>query len=81
MRAFLALAIIALVAAILYMINSGDLKDTMRDLAMIVVGHVLSKFSGVYDFYFGSSDGSKQKTDQMAAAGNTLDLTGSEQEQ
>jgi len=73
MRAALSLAIIMLVGAILYMINAGELKDTMRDLAMVVVGVVISKFSGVYDFYFGSSDGSKMKSVQMAD--DTLTLT------
>lgn len=65
MRAFLAVAIIALVCGILYMINMGELKDTMRDVGMIAVGGILTKFSGVYDFYFGSSDGSKSKTAMM----------------
>jgi hypothetical protein len=67
MRALLSLAIITLVGSILWMINEGKLQETMRDIALIVVGHILAKFSGVYDFYFGSSDGSKDKTSMMTA--------------
>jgi hypothetical protein len=67
MRALLSLAIIALVGSILWMINEGRLQETMRDIALIVVGHILAKFSGVYDFYFGSSDGSKDKTAMLTA--------------
>jgi hypothetical protein len=76
MRAFLSIAVILLVGAILYMVHMGNLKDTMRDLAMVVVGVVLSKYSDVYGFYFGSSDGSKQKTEQISdMADDTLTLS------
>jgi Na+/citrate or Na+/malate symporter len=67
MRGLLSLAIIVLVGSILWMINEGKLQETMRDIALIVVGHILAKFSGVYDFYFGSSDGSKDKTAMLTA--------------
>jgi uncharacterized membrane protein YraQ (UPF0718 family) len=67
MRGLLSLAIIFLVGSILWMINEGKLQETMRDIALIVVGHILAKFSGVYDFYFGSSDGSKDKTAMLTA--------------
>jgi hypothetical protein len=67
MRGMLSLAIIVLVGSILWMINEGKLQETMRDIALIVVGHILAKFSGVYDFYFGSSDGSKDKTAMLTA--------------
>lgn len=63
MRVVLSIAAIILVSIILYMINEGTIARTTRDIAMVVVGHILSKYSGVYDFYFGSSDGSKQKTE------------------
>lgn len=79
MRVLLSVAIIAFVAAILWMMNNGMIPATMRDLALIVVGAILSKFTGVYDFYFGSSDGSKRKTELSAQQEEgTLDLTGAE---
>jgi hypothetical protein len=55
------------------MINEGRLQETMRDIALIVVGHILAKFSGVYDFYFGSSDGSKDKTAMLTALPDDID--------
>jgi Na+/citrate or Na+/malate symporter len=73
MRTLLSIAIIILVGSILWMINEGKLQQTMRDIALIVVGHILAKFSGVYDFYFGSSDGSKDKTAMMTARPVELD--------
>jgi hypothetical protein len=75
MRAALAFAVVSLVAATLWMINKGQLQETMRDIALIVVGHILAKFSGVYDFYFGSSDGSKVKNDIIAGQNGALPLT------
>lgn len=79
MRSILSVAILAFVAAILWMMNNGLIAETMRDLALIVVGAILSKFTGVYDFYFGSSDGSKRKTELSAPQEeSTLDLTGAE---
>lgn len=75
MRFLLAISIVLFVAALLAIVGLVKLDGLVRDLAMIVAGHVLAKFSGVYDFYFGSSDGSKVKTELMKPP---LDLSGAE---
>lgn len=78
MRFILTLAIVLFVGVLLYIIAKVELAPTMRDIAMVIVGVVLAKFGAVYDFYFGSSDGSKQKTELMADKKPPLDLKGAE---
>ena len=90
MRFVLSLAAIGFVAALLAIIGLLDLPQSMRDLAMIIAGVVLATFKDVYAFYFGSSDGSKEKTlmlatrpdgtaeDPVHVEDDTLDLTGAE---
>jgi len=74
MRACLSIAIIALVVLALLIVNSGDIGDSAREIGLVIMGAVMAKFNSVFDFYFGSSDGSKAKTELMA--GKPAELPG-----
>jgi len=65
MRALLAVLLFLLMAGVLALIQWGQLADNMRSVADMVIGGILAQFASVYSFYFGSSDGSKQKTDML----------------
>lgn len=53
---------------VLYTILSPDYKmaDGMKDVALILIGALITELSRVMNYWFGSTAGSKQKTDIMA---------------
>ena len=54
-RAWLAAAVIALVAASEAALFAGLGAPAMRDIVNVLVGVVIAKFGTVYDYYFGSA--------------------------
>jgi hypothetical protein len=54
-RAWLALAVVALVAASEAALFAGLAPPAARDLVNVLVGVVIAKFGTVYDYYFGSA--------------------------
>jgi hypothetical protein len=73
MRSALSFAIVALLCAILWLVSQGSIEDAMRDIAMMLVGIVVAKFGTVFDFWFGSSDGSKKKDDAIATLADEVE--------
>ncbi len=54
-RGWLALAVVALVAASEAALFAGLATPAVRDIVNVVVGVVIAKFGTVYDYYFGSA--------------------------
>jgi hypothetical protein len=62
-RLFLVIAIVTMTVFMLHALLGTPLPAAGKDVLLILVGVVASRFGSVYDFYFGSSAGSKEKTD------------------
>jgi hypothetical protein len=54
-RAFLALAIVLLVALTEWAILALRINGDVRDILQVIVGVLIAKFGTVYDYYFGSA--------------------------
>jgi hypothetical protein len=54
-RAFLAIAIVLLVAATEAAILYLRISSIARDILQVIVGVLIAKFGTVYDYYFGSA--------------------------
>ena len=54
-RAWLAIAVVTLVAASEAALFAGLATPAVRDIVNVVVGVVIAKFGTVYDYYFGSA--------------------------
>jgi hypothetical protein len=67
-------------AVVIGLVLSPYVPAGKEGIANLILGNVLSWPMIVISFFYGSSTGSKEKTAAMAA-NNTLDLTGSEQDQ
>lgn len=65
-RLFLVVAIVGITVFITNALLGGTVAEAGKDVLLVVVGVVVARFGSVYDFYFGSSSGSKEKTDALA---------------
>jgi uncharacterized membrane protein len=59
-RAFLACAIVVMVAGTEMALFSLPVPQPIRDILQVIVGILISKFGTVYDYYFGSSKAEAQ---------------------
>lgn len=60
----------AFFAAIYFLLTMNvEIKAEMRDVAMILLGTLAAAFTQVLNFYFGTSAGSKDKTDIIRSLG------------
>lgn len=66
MQLALATAIVVGFLAICVVVFRTGVKTEMKDLAMVVIGVIAKIVSDIYAYYFGSSDGSRRKTEIMA---------------
>lgn len=63
------IAIIVIVATfwVLKQVLGVEIPAGNRDVVMMIVGVLVAKFGTIVDFFYGSSKGSADKTDAMAA--------------
>lgn len=59
------IAAIIIAAFIIVMLFYRAIPDDNREVAMVMLGVALGWATNVFSFYFGSSDGSKSKDDQI----------------
>lgn len=59
--AILALALVALAFALFFIVILVDVTREVRDITMVIIGLVGASLGQVYSFYFGSSEGSRNK--------------------
>ena len=67
-RALLAYASFALLAAAFVMVLRGEIAPSARDVVMVLIGAIISNAKEVYGFFFGTSQSSHDKTEALAAA-------------
>lgn len=66
-RFYLALGSIGLLCLMIILPMFVTVPDAMLQIVNIIVGGTLTFIGSVFNFYFGSSDGSKIKTEAMVA--------------
>jgi hypothetical protein len=54
--------------AVVAVLLTRSVPEGAHDLLVLMLGVLISKFSVVYDFWMGSSNGSRQKDETIAAA-------------
>lgn len=60
-------AVVMLMASVvIYLLFIKPIPDGNHDIAMVMLGIILGWAGNVVQFHFGSSDGSKQKTELMS---------------
>ena len=69
-RLGLVVTILAFGGYVLHTVFDGSIEQSVRDISMIVIGHVWSKIGDVYAYYFGSSKSSADKDEKIGAALN-----------
>lgn len=62
----LALSIVIGFFVVLYIVNTTTADQSDKDILYIMIGALVAKFSDVYNYYFGSSSGSKLKDEALA---------------
>jgi hypothetical protein len=64
---FLAAFALGLLLLLMWMVVTQPVQETARDVLFLLVGSVTGYVTQVFNFYFGSSTGSKAKSDALAA--------------
>lgn len=64
-RGVLALAVALSVGVCLYLLFVIPMPQTSHDLILVIIGAMVATFKDIISYYFGSSDGSKKKTDLL----------------
>lgn len=64
---FLSSFALVLLMFIIYLVATVPLQEAAKDIMLILVGTITGLVTQVYNYYFGSSTGSKQKTDSLSA--------------
>ena len=66
-RLAIAVIVVVMTLNLVEILFKVSIPEGNRDAVMIVIGIITSKFSTIVDFFYGSSKGSSDKTDAMAA--------------
>jgi hypothetical protein len=61
MKAFIALALVGGTFALFYIILVSEIPESWRDVVMLITGALIANLTTVVSYFFGSSEGSKQK--------------------
>jgi hypothetical protein len=62
---FLAAFALALLLLLIYLVVTQPIQETARDIIFLLVGSITGYVTQVFNYYFGSSSGSKTKTDAI----------------
>lgn len=62
-----ALVTVGLLGIIILLVNV-DIKETSKDVLLVVLGALVAIVKDVFGYYFGSSEGSQRKTELMKGA-------------
>lgn len=69
-RHLVAIAVMGIAAALLWKLFHDAIPEENREIAMIAFGAALGWVGAIVQFHFGSSQGSKDKTDHLARRGS-----------
>jgi lipopolysaccharide export LptBFGC system permease protein LptF len=64
-QGIMAVALITIVFALFGAVLFVSIEDTKRDIVMLLIGSCTTVLVQVVSYYFGSSTGSKDKSDQL----------------
>lgn len=71
MPAILAVTLVSGFFVMIAVLLKWGVPETVHDLILLMIGQLSAKFSGVYDYFFGSSSGSAAKQQTIAQIATT----------